>query len=515
LRVEQLLEASAERTPDKTALVSGGRRLTYADLDDLSGRFASGLSRLGVRRGDRVVIQLENGPEAIVALFGTLKAGAVFVLVNPSVKADKLIYLVTDSGAAALVASCRNPAHLTALREGTAALGTTIVVVEDDELPPSAAGKVTPLAQLLQAPADERRADSRGNDIDLAALIYTSGSTGRPKGVMMTHLNIVSATTSIAGYLRNTPDDVILNAIPLSFDYGLYQVFMACKVGATLVLERSFTYLTALLDTIVRERVTGFPIVPTIAALLLKHNLGAYDFGSLRYLSSTAAAFPAGHIAALRHRLPKVTLYSMYGLTECKRVSFLPPEDLATRPTSVGRPMDNVEVFVEVDGKLKPHGVGQLIVRGSNVMQGYWNRPEETAHALRPGNLPGERLLYSGDIFRIDDEGYMYFVSRTDDIIKSCGEKVSPREVEAAIYELPAVLEAVVVGVPDPILGEAIKAYVSVEPGAAIGEQDVVKHCAQRLENVMIPRSVEFVPIMPRTLSGKVDRKALRTRVTT
>ena len=513
MRVEQFLEASAQRTPEKTALVCGDRRLTYAELDILSNRFAAGVRRLGVRRGDRVVIQLENGPEAIVSLFGTLKAGGVFVIVNPTAKADKVSYLLTDCGAATLVTEGRNQEHLSAVRGTPKLLATIVVCGPDDELPSMLASEVIRFDQVLQTAADDRLDRVRGIDIDLAALIYTSGSTGGPKGVMMTHLNIVAAAISITSYVRNIPDDVILSVLPLSFDYGLYQVFMAFKVGARLVLERSFTYPTAVLDAIVQEQVTGFPIVPTIAALLVKHDLGAYDFSSLRYITSTAAAFPPAHIASVRNRLPHVRIYSMYGLTECKRVSYLPPEDLATRPDSVGRPMDNVEVFVdEGDGVLKPHGLGQLVVRGSNVMQGYWNRPEETAKALRPGQLPGERVLYSGDIFRIDEEGYMYFVARTDDIIKSRGEKVSPREVEIVICELPAVLEAVVVGVPDPILGQAIKAYVSVDPEAGIVEADVVRHCAQRLEDFMVPRNIEFVPLMPRTLTGKVDRKELRAR---
>ena len=266
---------------------------------------------------------------------------------------------------------------------------------------------------------------------------------------MLTHLNIVSAATSITTYLENTPDDIIINLLPLSFDYGLYQVLMAFKVGGTIVLERSFTYPHTVIETIIREKVTGLPIVPTISAVLLQLDLSPYKFPDLRYISNTAAALPTHHIIRLRELFPHVRIYSMYGLTECKRVSYLPPDQIDIRPTSVGRGMPNEEVYIvdEKGQRVPPGVVGELVVRGSNVMKGYWELPEETEEKLKPGPFPGEKVLYTGDLFRMDEEGYLYFFGRKDDIIKTRGEKVSPKEVEDVLYSLPGIAEAAVIGV--------------------------------------------------------------------
>jgi long-chain acyl-CoA synthetase len=483
LRVETFLERSAARAASKTALVAGGRRVTYGELSDLVCRAAAGLRVLGIRRGDRVVIQLENSVEAIVAVFATLQAGGVFVLVNPTTKAEKLGFILADCGAAALIAEAKNyRAAARALAACAQPIVTAFVGAAEGDAVADVPGRVRRFEELTSSERTEWI--DRGIDQDLAALIYTSGSTGIPKGVMLTHANMVSASRSI----------------------------LAVRLGATLIIERSFAYPTSVLETLVRERVTVFPIVPTIAALLLKHDLGQYDFGSLRCVTSTGAALPAAHIAALGAALPGVRLFSMYGLTECKRVSYLAPEDLVRKPGSVGKPMDNVEVFVVDDkGRRSEHGVGELVIRGSNVMQGYWNRPEETAVALRPGLLPGEQVLYTGDLFRIDPDGYLYFLARTDDVIKSRGEKVSPKEVETVLHDLPGVIEAAVVGAPDPIQGHSVKAFVWADPAAGLTERDVVRHCAERLEDFMVPRLVQFVAEMPKTPNGKIDRARLQS----
>jgi acyl-CoA synthetase (AMP-forming)/AMP-acid ligase II len=349
--------------------------------------------------------------------------------------------------------------------------------------------------------------------MDLAAIIYTSGSTGEPKGVMLTHLNMVSASRSIQQYLGLREDDVILCALPLSFDYGLYQVLMAFNLGARVALEMSFTYLAKVLGTMQRERVTVLPGVPTLFAMLAGlEGLGRYDLSSLRAITNTAAALSETQIRELRGLFPKAQLFSMYGLTECKRVTYLPPAELDRRPTSVGKGMPNEEVYlVDEEGReLPPGSTGELVVRGSNVMRGYWNKPEETARCLRPGRYPGEVVLHTGDLFRTDEEGFLYFVARKDDIIKSRGEKVSPREVEEAIHRMPGVAGVAVVGVPDPLLGEAVKAFVVLRAGASCTERDVVKHCLAHLESFMAPRYVEFVPSLPLTGTGKVSKFDLR-----
>jgi long-chain acyl-CoA synthetase len=345
-------------------------------------------------------------------------------------------------------------------------------------------------------------------------LIYTSGSTGFPKGVMMTHQNIVAAATSITTYLENTSDDIIASALPLSFDYGLYQVLMAAKVGATVVLEKSFAYPTAVLQKMRGERATGFPVVPTMAALLLRmRELEPGSFPHLRYITNTAAALPPAHIARLQELFPTTRIYSMYGLTECKRCTYLPPEELATRPGSVGKAIPNTEVYLVNDRgeRVGPGEIGELVIRGGHVMKGYWEDPEATDRSLRTGPLPWEKVLYSGDLFRTDDEGFLYFVGRRDDIIKTRGEKVSPKEVENTLYALPGVKEAAVIGVADPVLGMAIKAVIALTEPGALSERDVRSHCARHLEDFMVPKSVEFVSELPKTESGKIRRSQVQS----
>ena len=377
-------------------------------------------------------------------------------------------------------------------------------------------GELYALDDLLAA-YTATRPDCPTIDQDLACLIYTSGSTGEPKGVMSGHNNVVFASGSIIQYLENTPDDIVINVLPLSFDYGLYQLLMVFRFGGTLVLERSFAYPAAVLKRMEAERVTGLPGVPTVFAILLQMNLSPYDLSSLRYITNTAAALPPSHIMALREKFPWATLYSMYGLTECKRTLYLPPNQLDRRPGSVGIAIPGTEVWIEDEegSRVGPGVVGELVIRGSHVMRGYWENPGATAKCYRPGPTPGERVLYSGDLFKMDEEGYLYFVARKDDIIKSRGEKVAPKEVENVLYGIEGVVEAAVIGVPDPILGQAIKAFVVLDadkdhPDVELTEKDILRHCQANLENFMVPQYVKFCDELPKTASGKIKKTDLR-----
>lgn len=515
MQVEQFLEYSAQRYPDKVALIPGDDRYTYRQIDEEANRLAHALIASGVQRGDRVVTFLPNSFETVVSIFAALKAGAVFVVLNSTTKPDKLAYILNNCRASAMVTSGAKADSCSACWAETPYLQSvfTVGASESQAKAVQSAGKqVVSLEQVRRQTANILSPAKKCIDIDLAALIYTSGSTGRPKGVMVTHLNIVSAATSISTYLENTSDDIVINFLPLGFDYGLYQLLMMFKMGGTLVLHDSFAFPNVAIDKMIREKVTGFPIVPTISAILLQMDLSKFKFPNLRYISNTAAALPVEHIRKLRALFPHVKLYSMYGLTECKRVSYLPPDQLDIRPTSVGRGMPNEEVYVvdENGDRVGPGVIGELVIRGSNVMKGYWELPEETAHCLKPGPLPGESVLYSGDLFRADEEGYLYFIGRKDDIIKTRGEKVSPREVEDVIYTLDGVAEVAVIGVPDPILGSAIKAVLSLRPGAQVTKQDVLRHCTARLEDFMVPKIVEFQASLPKTESGKISKRAIK-----
>lgn len=329
---------------------------------------------------------------------------------------------------------------------------------------------------------------------------------------MLTHLNIVSASASIIEYLENREDDIIMDVLPLSFDYGLYQVLMAFRFGGTVILEQSFVYPYQIIQKMIEEKVTGFPGVPTIFAILLNlKNPANIDLPDLRFITNTAAMIPPAHINQLIELFPGARFYSMYGLTECKRVSFLPPEDILRKPASVGRGMSNEEVWIEDENgnRTEPDVVGELIVRGSNVMRGYWGRPDETARTLKPGRYPGEVVLRTGDLFKMDQEGYLYFVGRRDDMIKSRGERISPKEIEDCLCSLEDIAQAGVIGVPDTILGQAIVAYVRSTNGNRPAEKDILKYCQTNLEDFMVPREIRFVDELPKNANGKIDKQAL------
>jgi amino acid adenylation domain-containing protein len=504
------LEFSAGRLGDKVALVCGKQRVTYAEIDARVDALAHELAASGTGHGDRVMIFADNTVETVVGFWAALKANAVACIVNPLTKSDKLAYLLNDCRPTALVTDVHLMAafalpvrHCSSLRRlvvsgpiGDADLGSL----------PNAVRWETVIAAGGRAPA---RASI---DIDLAAIVYTSGSTGDPKGVMLTHRNMMTACTSIASYLRIAEDEVILNVLPLAFDYGLYQMLMAFRTGARLVLERSFAFPAQVLGMVGQEKVTGFPGVPTIFATLADlKSLKDFDLSSIRYVTNTAAALPVKHIRMLQGLFPDARIYSMYGLTECKRCTYLPPEDIGRKPDSVGIAIPNTQMWIvdAEDRRVGPGVVGQLVIRGATVMKGYWGKPEATARKLKPGPLPGEQVLYTGDFCRIDQEGYLYFVGRSDEIIKSRGEKVAPKEVENALLDIQGIKEAAVIGVPDDILGEAIKAFVVVEQGASVSEKQIQRECQRRLESFMVPKYIVISESLPRTDTGKLRKAAL------
>jgi acyl-CoA synthetase (AMP-forming)/AMP-acid ligase II len=458
-----------------------------------------------------MVIFLPNSTESVLGIFATLKAGGTFVVCNHTTKKDKLLYILNNCRATGIITNLRNEKLIKELQPQVPSLKFALIAgpARDESEIDEGAFPVQSIANVLDsAPTDQP--STVNIDLDLAGLIYTSGSTGDPKGVMCDHSNIDFATGSIITYLENVEDDIVLNVLPLSFDYGLYQLLMTFKFGGTLVLEQSFTYPAAILKKMEEEKVTGFPGVPTIFAILVQMDLSQYDLSSLRYLTNTAAALPPSHIQELQNKFSWATLYSMYGLTETKRTLYLPPDQLDIRPGSVGIAIPGTEVWIEDEEghRLGPGEVGELVIRGSHVMRGYWENPEATTKRYRPGPIPGERLCYSDDLFRMDEEGYLYFVGRKDDIIKSRGEKVAPKEVENTLYKIPSVVEAAVIGVPDPVLGESIKAFVVTED-PDLKEAKIIAFCRANLEDFMVPQKVEILAELPKTSSGKIKKTGL------
>jgi len=549
--VHEFIENSAKRLPDKIALICNEQRLTYQQINDLSNQMALRLSDMGIKHQDRVAIFLENSVEAVISLFGILKTGAIFVMLNPGMKAKKLNYILQDSSAGALIAHTNKTQIIKDAVIDAPELDRIIWCTPkgSDQIPKLATCNSQHETRKSKLTTHNLSNENHGNDkrscfhrdsqlgtqhlwndlfsehpslpafkppaslTDLATIIYTSGSTGKPKGVMSAHHNVVAAASIIIQYLENVEDDIILNVLPLHFDYGLYQVLMAFLFGGTIVLEKSFAYPYRIIERIVEERITGLPIVPTIAALLLQiKELDKFDFSHIRYITNTADVLPKAYIRKMQNVFPHAKVFSMYGLTECKRVSYLPPAELDARPGSVGKPIPNVEAFIvnEMDQEVDNGVTGELVVCGPNVMQGYWNDPDETAQVFLKGRKPGETLLYTGDLFRKDKEGFLYFVARKDDLIKIKGQRVSPREIERVLCELDNVIEAAATGIPDETAGHSIKAIIVSGNGNRLNQDLIFDYCRKNLEPFMVPSHIEFRSSLPKLSNGKIDKKQLK-----
>ncbi len=507
--LHEFLERSADRLGEKVCLVSGSERLTYTEVEQRANRLAQALRAQGIARGDRVALFMPNSVELVVSIFGVLKAGGVFMVVNHTTKGDKLQYLLELGECAGLITDQRGYVPNQEVIAQVASLKTLIVSGGE----PDAENVIS--WDAVQGQYSDERPAHVNIDLDLACLISTSGSTGDAKCIMCDHSNMVFAADSIISYIGNVEDDVILCAVPMSFDYGLYQLLMTFRFGGRLVLEKGFTFPAAVLKKMETEQVTGFPGVPTTFAMLLQIDLSHYDLSNLRYLTNTAAALPVEHIEQLRDKFNWATLYSMYGLSETKRTLYLPPEQLNERPGSVGVPIPGTEAWIEDEAgqRLGPGEVGELVVRGRHVMRGYWRDAEASAERFRPGPIPGERLCYTGDLFKMDEAGYFYFVSRKDDIIKSRGEKVAPKELEGILYRMAGVQEVAVIGVPDPILGQAVKAFVVVDL-EEITAAEVLRYCRANMEDYFVPRQIEIRDTLPKSAHGKIDKRALQAEQT-
>lgn len=501
--LQDTIRSAAATRASHVAILCGDETIDYATLDARSDACAALLSSMGVERGDRVVSLLDNSIDGAAALWGILKAGAVVVALGPSVRASRLAAIIRDCTPRVVIASPKSQPTIT---EAGALVSSQIVWTE----PPQGLHNEASLAQGYQS---RMLAPSvRQIDGDLAAIIYTSGTTGEPKGVMLTHRNLVNTVGVITRYLGNHSDDVVCSALPHWFSYGLCQVLAAAFTGHTLLLEKSFAFPFQVLQSMARHRATGFPGVPSMFAAMLKvESLKDLDLSRLRYVSNAAAGIPPAHVLRVREALPHITFHSMYGQTECTRALTLDPSLVNAHPQSVGRAIENCDAYLIDDlGRVLPHGgTGELVIRGANVSQGYWNRPEHTAAKFRDGPIPGEKVLHTGDLFRSDATGLFTFMSRTDDVFKCRGEKVAPQMIEHAICEMPEVAEAAVIGIPDAADGLAVKAFVVVREGKTLTEARVRQHCNSRLEAVMVPRFVEWCHELPKTESGKLRRAGL------
>ena len=508
----EALLISAKKDPSKTAIIIREKEFSYAMLHDGAQGIAAHLINSGIQKGDRVAIYMNNSWESVIAIYGITLAGGVFLFINSQTKANKLQYILNDCGAKIIITESLLHNEIAEALEDAATVQQVIMAGDTDKLvTPATAAIINFDIILTQQKPDVRFPNIIAND--LAALIYTSGSTGFPKGVTITHQSMVFTSWSLIQYLRLTEEERIMLLLPLAFDYGLYQLLMAVTIGGTLIVEKGFVFPASVYKQIEKTRPTVLPAVPTIFAMMIASNKETgLKFDFVKKITNTAAALPAEFTPDLKKIFPNALIFRMYGLTECKRVCYLEPELVDIKPNSVGKAIPGTEVFLlSEDGKpVPPNEPGILYIRGPHVMAGYWNKKELTDEMLKPGKIPGERILCSNDLFKMDEEGFLYFQGRTDDIIKTRGEKVSPIEIENIIYKIDGVKEVAVIGLTDAIMGQSIAAYITLHGNVHLTEKDIQKECMAHLEQFMVPQKIIFLEEMPKSSNGKIDKKELK-----
>jgi acyl-CoA ligase (AMP-forming) (exosortase A-associated) len=509
---ELVLRAAARRA-DATALRFKGQSLGYGALAQSIERVAHGLLGLGLGRAERVAVYLPKQFETVAAFFGASLAGGVFVPVNMLLKAEQVAHILRDCNVRVLVTS---PERLEELRGviGECPDLKAVVTVGGPASPEAAVGKErVSWAGLLDAP---RAAGHRVIDGDMAAILYTSGSTGRPKGVVLSHRNMMAGAKSVAEYLENVPEDRLLAVLPFSFDYGFSQLSTAFLTGASVTLM-DYLFARDVIAMAAKERITGLAGVPPLWIQLAEQSWPPEARETLRYITNSGGAMPRATLDRLRASLPKTKPYLMYGLTEAFRSTFLPPEEVDGRPDSMGKAIPNAEILV-----VRPDGSacdadepGELVHRGALVALGYWNDPQKTAERFKPmpGQDPGlvltELAVWSGDTVRRDADGFLYFIGRRDEMIKTSGYRVSPTEIEEVLYATGLVSDAVAVGVSHPTLGQAVVVVAAPPEGQSADSEALLTQCRQRLPTFMVPLHVEWRDSLPRNPNGKFDRPRL------
>ena len=511
--IHELLLHSAEQSPHAEALVYQDTRLDYGRLATRVRECASLLLQLGLARSQRVAIYMEKRPEAVISVFAAASAGGVFVPINPLLKPEQVAYILRDCNVSVLVTTA----------ERLELLAPTLRECPDLKAVVSVGGNTRSTDSLPIIAWEEAQTDAasakpyRVIDTDMAAILYTSGSTGKPKGVVLSHRNMVAGARSVAQYLENRPTDRILAALPLSFDAGFSQLTTAFHVGASVAL---INYLMPrdVLTAVERYGITGLTAVPPLWIQLAQLKWPESARKTLRYIANTGGRMPKATLDALRTALPQTLPYLMYGLTESFRSTYLPPSEVDRRPDSIGKAIPNAEVLVvREDGTLcGANEPGELVHRGALVSLGYWNDPEKTAERFKPapgqpkGLVLPELAVWSGDTVRKDEEGFLYFISRRDEMIKTSGYRVSPTEVEEVVYATGLVGEAAALGIAHPVLGQAIVIVATSPAQAKLDPQALLSQCRERLPAYMVPaRILERKASLPRNPNGKIDRKLL------
>jgi acyl-CoA ligase (AMP-forming) (exosortase A-associated) len=514
--IHHMLESRASCLPDKEALVDNDIRGTFEMAVKKVTGLAGGLRQAGLRRGERVGIHLDTSVVQALSIFGVSQAGGVFVPINSVLFPQQVAHIVRDCQMRGLITTRQKLTSFSSVLMDMPSLD--FVMVTGDGADTEIGQQVYELTELFESTVcHNRREVAIGRD--LAAILYTSGSTGKPKGVMLSHEQVMAGSSIVSDYLGITSADRIIGVLPLSFDAGLNQLMTAIQQGGTYVPIR-FVFARDIVKALRAEQITGMAGVPTLWSLMAQpsSSFEREPLPDLRYITNTGGRMPQSVLANLRQILPSTKIFLMYGLTESFRSTYLPPEELDRRPTSMGKAIPNTEILVlnEEGQRCKAGEVGELVHRGPTVSMGYWGQPELTAKVLRPDPFTppeigtGERVCYSGDLVSMDEDGFLYFVGRRDNMIKSSGYRISPTEVEEVLFQSGMLREAAVIGISDGTLGDIIKAYVAPRDGASITPDSLLAFCAERMPRYMVPKTVQVVQSLPKAPNGKVDYPALR-----
>jgi len=515
--IHDLILNSANITPRQIALSGDGHGMSYEIMAAEVTQAANLFLELGLDRGERLAVYMDKRIDTVVAMFGAAAAGGVFVPVNPLLKPEQVEHILKDCNVRILVTTHERVELLLPVLAKCHGLRCVVLVTDKDA--PVIDGMAC-LNWVARKVAPDQKSH-RVIDSDMAAILYTSGSTGKPKGVVLSHRNLVAGAESVSQYLENCPEDRILSVLPLSFDYGLNQLTTAFRVGACAVLM-NYLFPRDVIRAVEREKITGLAAVPPLWVQLAQLDWPAGIDEHLRYITNSGGAMPTSTLAALRAKFPRTKPYLMYGLTEAFRSTYLPPDEVDRRPESMGKAIPNAEIIVvREDGTTcAPGEPGELVHRGVHVALGYWNDPEKTAERYKraPGQPTGlpipEMAVWSGDTVKMDDEGFLYFIGRRDEMIKTSGYRVSPTEVEEVIYATKLVTEVAAIGVAHPVLGQAVVLLTYSADKVGYDSEQILAECKKQLPAFMVPaKIINRETPLPRNPNGKIDRKALATEL--
>jgi acyl-CoA synthetase (AMP-forming)/AMP-acid ligase II len=504
--LHHFLENSAEKYPDKGAVWYKDLWASYLNIEQNANRIANFLIENGISRGDRVSLLMENSINYIISYFGILKAGAVVVAINNEVTSDNLLFYLNNSESSAIIAGIRFSTLFSILSH---APSVKFIICDSSVTdPPKTAYS---MEDILKSEKTYRPVVATIS-IDLASIVYTSGSTGKPKGVMLSHQNLSDNTISISQYLKLTPEDRIMVVLPLYYIYGNSLMTTHFFCGGSVVIDNRFMFPNLVIETMRKMQVTGFAGVPSTYMILLnKSSIRQCKLESLRYLTQAGGSMPPQIQLQVAETFAPAKLYVMYGTTEAApRLTYLEPEMLSVKLGSIGKAIPNVEVIIaDENGKALPAGhIGEIAARGSNIMLGYWKDPQSSAAVLRNG------YYFTGDLGKTDEDGYIYVVGRIKDMIKVGGNRVSAKEVEEALLNLPHISEAAVIGVPDSILGEAIKAFIVPKTDQIPDASEIKRLLSSLISPYKIPSIYSFHKELPKNESGKIMKEKLRNEST-